>query len=261
MMKLLNFFYEMINEHLTQLTFVLGNHKCRETWQSKTQEKAYNIFLDVILLLLPLLIMLVTYSLISKTLFQAMRNERMQRDYCGGPDIKIRRRKSKKTKTEHRLTSTPSASSCSQVQRLSSTSSSRTRVGSMKTLTLRRTNAEKSLVSKKRVVRMLFVVVLEFFICWAPLYVINTIALFDSSVVYNNLGYTAISFFQLLAYTSSCCNPITYCFMNRSFRKSFLNLFGCLNEYRNECGTLGSEINMDSRFRSFRNHIYSANSV
>lgn len=75
---------------------------------------------------------------------------------------------------------------------------------------------------------MLFVVVLEFFICWTPLYIINTISLFDPRTVYQNLGYTAISFFQLLAYSSSCCNPITYCFMNTGFRKAFLNLFRCL---------------------------------
>lgn len=74
---------------------------------------------------------------------------------------------------------------------------------------------------------MLFVVVLEFFICWTPLYVINTITLFNRKLIYNDLGYTAISFFQLLAYSSSCCNPITYCFMNSGFRKSFLNLFRC----------------------------------
>lgn len=75
---------------------------------------------------------------------------------------------------------------------------------------------------------MLFVVVLEFFICWTPLYIINTISLFDPKAVYQNLGYTAISFFQLLSFSSSCCNPITYCFMNIGFRKAFLNLFRCL---------------------------------
>jgi hypothetical protein len=74
---------------------------------------------------------------------------------------------------------------------------------------------------------MLFVVVIEFFICWTPLYVINTLALFDPKAVYQNLGYTAISFFQLLAYSSSCCNPITYSAMNIGFRKAFLNLFRC----------------------------------
>lgn len=77
---------------------------------------------------------------------------------------------------------------------------------------------------------MLFVVVLEFFLCWTPLYVINTIALFEPRVIYQNLGYTAISFLQLMAYSSSCCNPITYCFMSHGFRKAFVNLFRCLRQ-------------------------------
>lgn len=89
-----------------------------------------------------------------------------------------------------------------------------------------RTNAEKSLQNKRRVIQMLFVVVLEFFICWTPLYTINTITLFNPQWVYQTFGYT-ITYFQLLAYSSSCCNPITYCFMNRGFRKAFLNLFRC----------------------------------
>lgn len=93
--------------------------------------------------------------------------------------------------------------------------------------TTNRTNTEKSLQNKKRVIQMLFVVVLEFFICWTPLYVINTVTLFDSQIVYQTLGYTTITYFQLLAYSSSCCNPITYCFMNRGFRKACLNLFRC----------------------------------
>lgn len=74
---------------------------------------------------------------------------------------------------------------------------------------------------------MLFVVVLEFFICWTPLYIINTITLFDSQIVYQTLGYQTITYLHLLAYSSSCCNPITYCFMNRGFRKACLKLFRC----------------------------------
>jgi 7 transmembrane receptor (rhodopsin family) len=79
---------------------------------------------------------------------------------------------------------------------------------------------------------MLFTVVLEFFICWTPLYTINTIALFQPALIYQNLGYTGISFLQLLAYSSSCCNPITYCFMSCGFRKAFLNLFRCCQNGR-----------------------------
>lgn len=92
-------------------------------------------------------------------------------------------------------------------------------------LGLRHTNYERNLRKKQRVIKMLFVVVLEFFICWTPLYVINTIALFWPQLVYGGMGYKTISFCQLLAYTSSCCNPITYCFMNKGFRNSFINLF------------------------------------
>lgn len=106
-----------------------------------------------------------------------------------------------------------------------------------------RTNAEKSLQNKRRVIQMLFVVVLEFFICWTPLYIINTIALFNPQLVYQTFGYTTITYFQLLAYSSSCCNPITYCFMNRGFRKAFLNLFRCFKRFheprRMSIGTVG----------------------
>lgn len=97
---------------------------------------------------------------------------------------------------------------------------------------------EKSLQNKKRVVKMLLLVVLEFFICWTPLYIINTIALFSPLTIYQDLGYQAISIFQLLAYSSSCCNPITYCFMNSGFRKAFLNLFNCLKRNKRHNGEL-----------------------
>ncbi|XP_054087459.1 uncharacterized protein LOC105215416 [Zeugodacus cucurbitae] len=90
---------------------------------------------------------------------------------------------------------------------------------------LRRSNEAKNLESKKRVVKMLFVLVLEFFICWTPLYVINTIVMFIGPAIYEYIDYTSICFFQLLAYSSSCCNPITYCFMNAGFRRAFLDTF------------------------------------
>jgi len=88
-----------------------------------------------------------------------------------------------------------------------------------------RSNETKSLESKKRVMKMLFVLVLEFFFCWTPLYVINTLTMFCGPVVYEYIDYTTISFLQLLAYSSSCCNPITYCFMNANFRRAFVDTF------------------------------------
>lgn len=76
-----------------------------------------------------------------------------------------------------------------------------------------------------QVIRMLFVVVVEFFVCWAPLHVLNTWYLFYPDTVYKYVGSSGVSLVQLLAYISSCCNPITYCFMNRKFRQAFLGIF------------------------------------
>lgn len=98
-------------------------------------------------------------------------------------------------------------------------------------LSTHRTNPHRSLLNKRRVIKMLFVVVIEFFICWTPLYVINTIALFNPKAVYQTLGYTGISFLQLLSFSSSCCNPITYCFLNIGFRNAFKNLFRCFTRH------------------------------
>ena len=74
---------------------------------------------------------------------------------------------------------------------------------------------------------MLFVIVAEFFVCWAPLHVLNTWYTFNPDAVYRTVGSTGVSLVQLLAYISSCCNPITYCFMNRKFRQAFLAVFDC----------------------------------
>ncbi|XP_045479675.1 cholecystokinin receptor-like [Harmonia axyridis] len=217
-----------------------GNHKCRESWFSKRQERAYNIFLDGILLLIPLLVMMTTYTLIARTLYKGIKSEKALRDRCvnGDMEVFLHHKSTKKTLSQRDSSAHSSLRNNSQT---TSTPKRNTKI-LMRSLTLRRTNADRSLHNKKRVIKMLFAVVLEFFICWTPLYIINTVALFDPFIIYNGLGYTAISFFQLLAYTSSCCNPITYCFMNRAFRKTFVNIFGCFSKYNNDL--VGSDINM-----------------
>lgn len=46
-----------------------------EEWSDKNLEKIYTVFLDLTLLLLPLLLMLVAYGLISRTLWKGMQLE------------------------------------------------------------------------------------------------------------------------------------------------------------------------------------------
>ncbi|XP_058443700.1 5-hydroxytryptamine receptor 2A-like [Malaya genurostris] len=97
---------------------------------------------------------------------------------------------------------------------------------------IRSTYMDKSIETKKKVIRMLFVIIVEFFVCWAPLHILNTVYLYSPAFVYKYVSSNGIALVQLLAYISSCCNPITYCFMNRWFRQAFLNIFGCY-QHRN----------------------------
>ncbi|XP_017773275.1 PREDICTED: cholecystokinin receptor-like [Nicrophorus vespilloides] len=221
-----------------------GNHKCREDWHTLDYEKAFNIFLDVVLLVVPLFVLAVTYSLITNTLCKGMQTERTLRDSGAGGVVEVYI--NMQSTSSKRWSRTSRGTSLRQLRQNWSQDST-SPIGSQRT-GLRRSNAERSLTNKKRVIKMLFAVVLEFFICWTPLYVINTIVLFDAEIVYNNLGYTVIGYLQLLAYSSSCCNPITYCFMNCGFRKSFMKLFRCHREAQSNKSLLnGSEFNMDTK--------------
>ncbi|KAK7862636.1 hypothetical protein R5R35_001611 [Gryllus longicercus] len=211
----------------------------------------YNILLDMLLLVLPLVALAATYSLITRTLRQGMELEHALRsDGTPGPcdngqvEMYVTANGSRQAAadgcracaaTGAAAVAAAAAEGGAEVAHLHHTCSLPSAKPSFRAhhlpTGLRRSNAEKSLLKKRRVIKMLCAVVLEFFVCWTPLYVINTIALFTPGMVYNGLGYTAISFFHLLAYSSSCCNPITYCFMNSSFRKSFLTLFRCRRRF------------------------------
>ncbi|ODM92454.1 Cholecystokinin receptor [Orchesella cincta] len=288
-----------------------GRHKCREEWPDETLEKTYTVFLDMILLVLPLFIMAVKYGLITRTLWPAATHNDPTAtgeqssmlgvsagDDAGTPtasplDHRINnssrnanssgndhfptalRRHSTNSVRRFRLTGgsirnvapgvtkgslsilrqnlrateetpPPSPSATSQ-----GNSSVRVEMGSGggsfygghqvqvnsqsgRTLgLLRRSNAGKSLSRKKRVIQMLGVVVLEFFVCWTPLYVMNTWYLFSPEGLYETIGPLGVSLIHLLSYSSSCSNPITYCFMNKSFRVAFCHVFGCHCSSRN----------------------------
>ncbi|KAG8188760.1 hypothetical protein JTE90_012231 [Oedothorax gibbosus] len=197
---------------LSQLQKIKGTEKqkCRESWPSLSAEQGFNIFLDVFLLILPLILMSVTYALIIRTLRQAMLISTDETDQSSGR--KVRSCWNSFPDLNRNAASTFSCTSGTSVSAPPA---------------IRKNNSEHGIIQKKRIVQMLFVVVLEFFICWSPLYAINTVSLFHADVVYSKIGYSGVSFLQLLAYTSSCCNPVTYCFMNTRFRESFLAVFNC----------------------------------
>ncbi|KAK0429476.1 hypothetical protein QR680_011398 [Steinernema hermaphroditum] len=94
---------------------------------------------------------------------------------------------------------------------------------------LRSTHYEKQLIAKKRVTRMLIIIVIIFTLCWTPSYVwwlmIRTNDMFstDGSIWNHSIN----NFITILTYISTCTNPITYCFMNESFRKMLFSSHFC----------------------------------
>ena len=65
---------------------------------------------------------------------------------------------------------------------------------------------------------LLVVLVVEFIICWTPLYLYHTIGTFDSSI-YRSLPSWMLDLFLLLSFLSASCNPMTYYFMSHRYRK------------------------------------------
>ncbi|XP_054730224.1 allatostatin-A receptor-like [Anastrepha obliqua] len=79
---------------------------------------------------------------------------------------------------------------------------------------------------KRRVTRMVVIVVLAFAICWLPIHVILVLKALDRypgtplSVMVQIVSH-------VLAYTSSCVNPILYAFLSDNFRKAFRKIVVC----------------------------------
>ncbi|XP_067889063.1 cholecystokinin receptor-like [Heterodontus francisci] len=216
-------------------------HNCRLTWPSKDVQQAWYVFLLFILFFLPGVVMVVAYGLISRELYRGIQFEMNQKkemkassalltngnvpflvhtNGAGGSNLQhyddsdgCYLQVGKRRNTMEMTTLTPSTSA--KLDRVRSNAS------------------ESKLVAKKRVIRMLIVIVVMFFVCWMPIYSVNTWRAFDDLNAIRRLSGAPISFIHLLSYTSSCVNPLVYCFMNKRFRKAFLGTFSrCLRPFR-----------------------------
>ncbi|XP_046373502.2 cholecystokinin receptor type A-like [Haliotis rufescens] len=196
---------------------------CDEVWGDVNLEKAYTIILNLILLILPIFIMSVAYGMISYTLWLGIKMEE-QSD----------RNKNKKDKNGCLSNSDHSRGNGAgylDPDYTTATSASNTKRTFRKfefNRAMRQSNSEKSRAAKKRVIKMLFAVVLEFFLFWTPTYVVATWIVFDKDSARAHISPLTKSLIHLVSYVSACSNPITYCFLNKNFRQGFLSAFRCL---------------------------------
>ncbi|CAI5655789.1 unnamed protein product [Oreochromis niloticus] len=196
-------------------------HRCRHKWPVATAEQTWYILLLLVLFAIPGVMMIVAYGLISRELYRGIQFEMGHK---------------KDSSDVNGLTSTVSAGSddgdgcyVTAVQRPHTMEMSAMAASgrAIKAERPRSNTSEAKLEAKKRVIRMLVVIVVLFFVCWMPLYCVNTWRAFDESSATQTLSGAPIAFIHLLCYTSACVNPIIYCFMNTRFRKALLATFSC----------------------------------
>ena len=91
-------------------------------------------------------------------------------------------------------------------------------------------NGQARLTNRRKAMRMLIVVIFEFFLCWSPVYILQTWKSVDYQSALDWVTPATKTFLSLMSYSSACFHPITYCFMNKTFRDGFLRIFHCKKE-------------------------------
>ncbi|XP_067828414.1 cholecystokinin receptor type A [Heptranchias perlo] len=198
---------------------------CRLLWPNDVTQQSWYIFLLLILFLVPGIVMMTAYGLISRKLYSGVQFEMSWR----------KRNQERKVNSSGSVSKYEDGDGCYiqnikrkrtiELQQLSNTNS-------VKINKARSNSSTANLMAKKRVIRMLIVIVIMFFICWTPIFCANAWRAFDKVSADRLLSGTPISFIHLLSYTSACVNPIIYCFMNKRFRMAFLATFSCCTKRR-----------------------------
>ncbi|OWF54492.1 cholecystokinin receptor type A-like [Mizuhopecten yessoensis] len=209
-----------------------GNNMCIERWGNEEWKRAYTIIIDLVLLILPVIIMSSAYGMIAMTLWVGMKRDAQSEKEAMNGHTSVREETTGFMKDEDLspVSEGFSSKTVAPAESYSSRAKSKRRFDLQRGM--RQSNSEKSRAAKRRVIKMLFAVVYEFFLCWTPLYIIQSWIILDEEHAMQHISMTLLAFINLTAYISSCCNPITYCFMNRNFRQGFLSVFRCVRNKR-----------------------------
>ncbi|XP_013125963.1 arginine vasopressin receptor 1Aa isoform X2 [Oreochromis niloticus] len=81
--------------------------------------------------------------------------------------------------------------------------------------------------AKLRTVKMTFVIVLAYIICWAPFFIVQMWSVWDENFQWDDSENTAVSLSALLASLNSCCNPWIYMIFSGHLLQDFVQCFSC----------------------------------
>ncbi|KAM9376462.1 arginine vasopressin receptor 1Aa [Pholidichthys leucotaenia] len=84
--------------------------------------------------------------------------------------------------------------------------------------------------AKLRTVKMTFVIVLAYVICWAPFFTVQMWSVWDENFIFHDSENTAVTLSALLASLNSCCNPWIYMIFSGHLLQDFLHCFTCFHK-------------------------------
>ncbi|MBN3319007.1 AVT protein, partial [Atractosteus spatula] len=81
--------------------------------------------------------------------------------------------------------------------------------------------------AKLRTVKMTFVIVLAYVVCWAPFFIVQMWSVWDENFSWDESENTAVTLSALLASLNSCCNPWIYMIFSGHLLQDFALCFPC----------------------------------
>uniref|UniRef100_A0A8C2XPZ1 Arginine vasopressin receptor 1A n=1 Tax=Cyclopterus lumpus TaxID=8103 RepID=A0A8C2XPZ1_CYCLU len=95
--------------------------------------------------------------------------------------------------------------------------------------------------AKLRTVKMTFVIVLAYVVCWAPFFTVQMWSVWDESFSWADSENTAVTLAALLASLNSCCNPWIYMVFSGHLLADFAGSLPCCRPLRTRYGQQDSD--------------------
>ncbi|KAM3587972.1 uncharacterized protein V6R79_017911 [Siganus canaliculatus] len=88
--------------------------------------------------------------------------------------------------------------------------------------------------AKLRTVKMTFVIVLAYVVCWAPFFIVQMWSVWDKTFSWDDSENAAVTLSALLASLNSCCNPWIYMIFSGHLLSDFASSLPCCRSLRNK---------------------------
>ncbi|XP_056132687.1 arg8-vasotocin receptor-like [Lampris incognitus] len=95
--------------------------------------------------------------------------------------------------------------------------------------------------AKLRTVKMTFVIVLAYVVCWAPFFTVQMWSVWDANFSWDDSENTVVTLSALLASLNSCCNPWIYMIFSGHSHADLVNCLPCCCGLRGKLGQQDSD--------------------